>query len=109
MSLFTNHDYTYHNMNMIFATPILLAAVPLGIRYAFASNYAARERADIWLRLIWLLVVAGILVSMLLKVLPWFFQANLVDEMLMLPIALILTFEPSGFKELVGRIFWRWS
>jgi len=109
LSLFTNHDYTYHNMNMIFASPLLLAAVPLGIRYAFASNYAARERAELLLRLLWILVLLGIVVSMLLKLLPWFWQANLVDEMLMLPIVLILALEPTGLKELIGRIFWRWT
>ena len=109
LSLFTNHDYTYHNMNMIFISPLILAAVPLGIRYAFASNYAARERAELLLRLLWLLVLLGIVVSMLLKLLPWFWQANLVDEMLMLPIVLILALEPLGLKELIGRVFWRWS
>ena len=109
MALFTNHDYTYHNMNMIFASPLLLAAVPLGIRYAFAPNYLARERSELMLRLLWLLVLLGIVVSMLLKLLPWFWQANLVDIVLFLPIISILALEPSGLKALFGRIFWRWS
>jgi len=109
LSLFTNHDYTYHNMNMIFASPLLLAAVPLGIRYAFAPSYETRERSALLLRLLWILVLLGIVVSMLLKLLPWFWQANLVDEMLMLPIVLILALEPTGLKELIGRIFWRWT
>ena len=109
MCLFTNHDYTYHNMNMIFMSPLMLAAVPLGFRYAFAHNFLARERAEIKLRILWLLVLLGIVVSMLLKLLPWFWQANLVDEMLLLPIVLILALEPVGLKELLGRVFWRWS
>ena len=109
MALFTNHDYTYHNMNMIFASPLILAAVPLGIRYAFASSLYVRERAELLLRLLWLLVLLGIVVSLLLKLLPWFWQDNLTDELLMLPIALILALEPVGFKELLGRFFWRWS
>jgi len=108
MSLFTDHDYTYHNMNMIFASPLLLAAVPLGIKYAFPPFLKAREQADFLLRLLWMLVVLGIFVSMLLKLLPWFWQANLVDQMLMLPIALVFAFEPLGFRELLGRVFWRW-
>jgi hypothetical protein len=109
MSLFTNHDYTYHNMNMIFASPLLLVAVPLGIRYAFASSPEARIRNEIALRLLWLLVLLGIIVSMLLKPLPNFWQANLVDEMLLLPIALILSLEPIGLKDSIGRIFRRWT
>jgi hypothetical protein len=107
MSFFTNHDYPYHNMNLLFANPLLLAAVPLGIRYATASS-GERERPEIMLRVLWLLVLLGLVVSMLLKLHPWFFQANLVDQMLMLPIVLMLCFEPFGTKQLFGRIFWRW-
>jgi hypothetical protein len=105
---FTNHDYTYHNMNLLFASPLLLAAVPLGIRYAIAPNDAAGERYELLLRLLWLLVLLGIFASMLLKNLPWFWQRNLVDEMLMLPIALVLALEPFGLRELLRRVFWRW-
>jgi hypothetical protein len=108
MAVFTNHDYTYHNMNLLFANPLLLAAVPLGIRYAIAPNAAARERPELLLRLLWLLVLLGICASMLLKLLPWFWQDNIVDEMLMLPIVLVLALEPLGLKELLGRVFWRW-
>jgi hypothetical protein len=108
MWAFTNHDYTYHNMNLLFANPLLLAAVPLGIRYAMAPNDAARELPELLLRILWLLVVLGIFASMLLKLLPWFWQRNLVDEMLMLPIALVLALEPFGLRELLGRVFWRW-
>jgi hypothetical protein len=31
MSFFTNHDYTYHNNNLLFIHPLLLAALPLGL------------------------------------------------------------------------------
>jgi hypothetical protein len=109
MVLFTNHDYTYHNLNMIFVSPLMLLAVPLGIKYAFASNFLIRERCELRLRILWLLVLLGIVVSMLLKLLPCFWQANLTDELLMLPIALIFALEPIGFKELFARLFWRWS
>ena len=108
MALFTNHDYTYHNMNMLFASPLLLAAVPFGIRYAISSSEAGRVFYDTILRILWLLVLLGIVVSMLLKLLPWFWQANLTDELFMLPFVLILALEPFGFREFIGRIFWRW-
>jgi hypothetical protein len=108
MSFFTNHDYTFHNVNLLFTNPLLLAAVPLGIRYAAAPAKSARERPEIMLRVLWFLVLLGLVVSMLLKLLPWFYQANLVDQMLMLPIVLVLCFEPFGTKELMERVFWRW-
>ena len=108
MSNFTNHDYTFHNMNLIFANPLLLAAVPLGIMYAKAPNARSRELPELLLRLLWLLVLLGIFASMLLKLLPMFYQANLVDQMLMLPIAAIFALEPFGLAEMVKSVFWRW-
>jgi len=108
MSFFTSHDYTYHNANLLFANPLLLIAFPLGIRYAVSSTYDKRLRAEFTLRLLWLLVVLGIFASMLIKLTPWFWQDNLTDQMLMLPIALVLSLEPVGLRRMVERIFWRW-
>jgi hypothetical protein len=108
MSFFTSHDYTYHNANILFCGPLLLAAVPLGIRYAVSINYDRRLRFEFMLRLLWLLVALGIFASMLIKLSPRFWQQNLTDQMLMLPIALVLSLEPVGLKRMMQRIFWRW-
>ena len=108
MSTFTSHDYTFNNANLLFCTPLLLAAFPLGIRYALSSTYDKRLRTEFILRLLWLLVVLGIFTSMLIKLLPRFWQDNLTDQMLMLPIALVLSLEPAGLKRMIHRIFWRW-
>jgi len=109
MSFFTEHDYTFNNSNLFFCNPLLLAAVPLGLRYAFADNYNKRLFAETSLRLIWLLTVLGIFLSMLVKLSPRFWQDNLSDQLLMLPIALILSLEPAGLRRLINRIFWRWA
>jgi hypothetical protein len=106
MSLFTEHDYTYHNANMLFCTPILLAAVPLGICYALTKKTEKRLKYDMLLRGIWLLSVLGVLVSMLIKLLPWFWQDNLTDQLLVLPLALVFTLRPFGLKEVL-RLLWR--
>jgi len=108
MSFFTSHDYTYHNANLLFANPLLLIAVPLGIRYAVSKNYDSRLRSEFLLRLLWLLVALGVFASMLIKLLPQFWQQNLTDQMLILPIALTLSLEPVGLKRMVERLFWRW-
>jgi hypothetical protein len=107
MSFFTNHDYTYHNANVLFGTPLLLAAVPLGIRYAFARDRGGRFTLDAPLRLLWLLTVLGLLVSMLIKLFPPFWQQNLTDQMLILPIALTLALAPPGLRETIRRLFSR--
>jgi len=108
MANFTSHDYTFNNVNLFFASPLLLLAVPLGIRYAFSDNYHKRLRPEFTLRLLWLLVVLGIFASMLVKLTPWFWQDNLTDQLLLLPIALVLSLEPAGLRRMLRRIFWRW-
>jgi hypothetical protein len=100
LNIFTNHDYTYQNYNMIFATPLLLAAIHFGICYATTKNADKLAFYNLALRIIWFLVVLGILVSMAIKLFPPFYQKNLTDQMLFLPIALIFTFHPAGIKEL---------
>jgi hypothetical protein len=108
MSGFTSHDYTYHNANLFFANPLLLIAFPLGLRYASSKNYDSRLRTEFTLRLLWLLVVLGVIISMVIKVSPRFWQDNLTDQMLILPIALVLSLEPVGLRRMIERIFWRW-
>jgi hypothetical protein len=105
MNLFTNHDYTYQNINMIFCTPLLLVAAPVGICYAITKNQKKLQIYGELLRLIWLLSVLGIIISMLLKLLPAFYQDNLTDQMLMLPIALTFTLQPIGLKETLEKYF----
>jgi hypothetical protein len=109
MSFFTDHDYTYHNANLFFCNPLFLAAVPLGIIYAKSANYFRRLPAEFLLRLLWLLCALGVFASMLIKLLPQFWQQNLVDQTLMLPIALVISLEPAGLKRMLRRIFWRWQ
>ena len=108
MSFFTSHDYTYHNINILFGNPLLLIAFPLGIRYAASPTYDRRLSTEFTLRLLWLLTALGIFLSMLIKLSPRFWQQNLTDQMLMLPVALFLAFEPAGLRRMIRRIFWRW-
>jgi hypothetical protein len=108
MSNFTNHDYTFQNSNILFVNPLLLAAVPLGILYAKSNNEPERILPETLLRALWLLVLLGLFLSMLIKLFPGFYQQNLVDQMLVLPIALLLALEPWGIRRILERVFWRW-
>jgi hypothetical protein len=107
MNMFTNHDYTYNNMNMLFFSPLLIALVPLGICYAAARNNEKRITYDAFIRLIWLLTLIGVLISIFIKLFPGFYQQNLTDQMLILPIALVFTFQPVGLKETAQRFLKR--
>jgi hypothetical protein len=103
LSFFTNHDYTWHNSNVLFAGPLLLAAVPLGLMYAFGKA-EKRFVPELCLRIIWALSLLGVVLSMLIKLLPFFWQDNLTDQLLILPIALFFSLEPYGLKVIRGRL-----
>jgi hypothetical protein len=103
LNIFTNHDYTYQNYNMLFGTPLLLAAVPYGICYAITKDSEKLLFYNLVLRLLWILVILGILVSMVIKLFPPFYQKNLTDQMLFLPIALVFVFHPAGLKEVTQK------
>jgi hypothetical protein len=108
MTFFTNHDYTYHNSNILYINPLLLAAVPLGIIFAVAGDEEGRFLPGIILKALWSYVSLGLLISMAIKILPGFYQQNQVTQALVLPIALVLSFAPALVEEFLHRVFWRW-
>ena len=105
LSLFTNHDYTFQNANMIFCTPLLLVTLPLGIGCIVTKNHFKYLKYNLLIRIIWLLCVLGIFLSMLIKLLPGFYQDNLTDQLLMLPIAITFAFQPAGLNEIIDKFF----
>jgi len=109
MSLFTNHDYTYQNLNMIFCTPLLLVSFPFGILYAVTGKQEKLKKYSALLRTIWLLCAVGVIISMLIKILPWFYQGNLTDQLLILPLALVFSYQSTGFKEYLKKWGINWA
>jgi hypothetical protein len=107
MNIFTNHDYTYQNANMLFCSPVLLAGVPFGIGYAFTKDTGKLFIFGVLSRLLWLLTALGIFLSMAIKLLPAFYQQNLTDQMLMLPISLLFAIQPIGLREALEKVFKR--
>jgi hypothetical protein len=94
MTFFTNHDYTWHNMNVIFVNPLLLAAVPLGLSCAFSKKENKRVLSDKILKGLWTYVFLGGVFTMLLRLLPAFYQQNQVSLALILPFAFTLSLFP---------------
>jgi hypothetical protein len=84
LTFITDHDYTWHNSNLIFVNPLLLAAVPLG--FAALTKEAPRR----WLRRLWAYVAAGALLTCAIKLLPGYGQQNQATVALVLPWALVL-------------------
>jgi hypothetical protein len=91
MEFFTNHDYTYENSNVLFSNPLLLIAVPFGIMYALGKN---EKKLKIYLQVIrvtWTYVVLSVLIVMIIKVSPNYYQDNWALLVLILPPALVLS------------------
>lgn len=92
MTFFTNHDYTFRNSNILFVNPPLLAAIPLGLIFAFTKKERKRFICIQVSRALWVYVVLGGLLTMLIKLSPSFYQRNQVDQALVLPLALTMVF-----------------
>jgi hypothetical protein len=108
MSFFTNHDYTYHNINIIYINFLLLAAVPLGVLYCAAWNDFDRALYGLILKALWSYVLVFGVLSLMLRALPWFWQQNQVTLALVLPFAAVLSFLPDLIVKLKRQVFWRW-
>jgi hypothetical protein len=98
LSFFSNHDYTYNNINIIFINPLLFVAIPLGIQLAKGKNMQKRFSPERLLRILWTYVFFGCIFTMLIKLLPGFYQQNQVTQSLVLPFAFVLSVVPDWFK-----------
>ncbi|MDR0997604.1 MAG: DUF4105 domain-containing protein [Treponema sp.] len=92
LSFFTDHDYTYHNINVLFVNPLFFAALVWGIRYAFPGS--DRRGLGFLLKCFWTYVFVAGLLTMPLKLLPFFWQQNQVTQALLLPPAFVLSLFP---------------
>jgi hypothetical protein len=87
LTFFTDHDYTYHNSNVFFVNPLFLAAIPLGIIFAFTRNEKKRFVAALLSRVFWTYILLGGFLTMAIKLSPAFYQQNQVTQALVLPVA----------------------
>ncbi len=81
MSTITDHEVTYWNENLLLGNPLTLLVAPLGIALAFGS-----QRAEGWLRYLWMGLAGLGLLLVPLKLLPAFDQDNLLPMVWILPI-----------------------
>jgi hypothetical protein len=108
MTFFTNHDYTYHNINIIFINPLLLAALPLGVSFVKADYFDKKAKLELAVKILWSYVFVFGLLSLLLRPLPFFWQQNQVTLALVLPFAAVLSLLPDLIRKILREYFWRW-
>ena len=92
MTFFTDHDYTYHNINILFVNPLFLAAIPLGLIFAFTADEKRRNVCGRVLKFFWAYVFLAALLTIVIKLLPAFYQQNQVTQALVMPVSLTLVF-----------------
>jgi hypothetical protein len=105
MTFFTNHDYTYHNSNILYINPFLWAAIPWGIINGLGKDTKKRFVSRQLLKALWTYVMFGCILSMLIKCFPGFYQQNQVSQALVLPFAVVLSFIPDWIRLLFSFMF----
>jgi hypothetical protein len=105
MAFFTNHDYTFNNLNMFIANPLLLAALPLGIVALTADNYIKEAIAAHIIKILWTAVFLGGIASALLS--AFSYQQNVTPLALALPSSFVLSLFPRRLARLGRHFFWR--
>jgi hypothetical protein len=106
MTFFSDHDYTWHNINILFVNPLWFAALVWGLRCAFpreGRGPGRRERAAFLLKWFWTAVFVLCFLTMPLKLLPVFYQQNQVTQALILPIAFVLSWFPVAIARAFPR------
>ncbi|MDR3247597.1 MAG: DUF4105 domain-containing protein [Treponema sp.] len=99
MSFFTNHDYSWHNMNALFVNPLWFAAMVWGFRYAAAPSFGKRDMPELLLKWFWTAAFALCLLTIPIKLLPFFYQQNQVTQAMLLPITFVLSWFPEWIQE----------
>ncbi|MBN2552292.1 MAG: DUF4105 domain-containing protein, partial [Spirochaetales bacterium] len=86
MIAFTDHAVTYGNENIFLASPLALAAVPLGLMAALGGRRnSGRQKSRRRLQLLWLLLAAVSTVYLVLKIFPFLDQRNAAAAAAILP------------------------
>ncbi|MDR0313018.1 MAG: DUF4105 domain-containing protein [Treponema sp.] len=100
---FSHHSYTYNNLNILYANPLLFTAVPMGILCAFTKQ----ERKIVFysriLRALWTYVLIGVAVSIVLRFAGLNYTDNTFILLLLTPSALVLSCGAKIYAKLPTR------
>jgi len=87
-----NNDYFQQNINILFINPFLLIFIPLGILSAINKHFLIEPEK--LMRKIWTCVFITCGITVILKILPFFYQQNQSVQGIFLPIAFALSHIP---------------
>ena len=98
MSVFTDHNYSYWNMNLLLVNPFMFVIFAFSIRQLVKKSASMRL-----LRIFWMVIVVGCLLSIILKIVPFFRQDNWETLLLVLLPAIVMSGIPAAGKKLFAR------
>jgi len=91
MEFFTNHDYTYHNINVLYANPLAFIAPAAALIYIFTKNQRRLRTCANVLSCVWTYIFITALAALALNVLPGYRQDNIAQLAIILPVSFALT------------------
>ena len=97
-----DNDYFQQNFNLLFVNPLLLVIFPLGILSAL--NKALRINPARCLHILWTSVFIAGSVTVLIRILPFFFQQNQSVQGIVLPIAFVFSCIPDNLYKLKSLV-----
>jgi hypothetical protein len=86
---FSGHTYTYNNINIVYANPLLLAGVPFGVLCAFTKYERRRVFYFRVLKVLWMYVLIGSVFSVLLRIAGFNHTDNTLTLLLIVPSAAV--------------------
>jgi len=97
-----SNDYIKQNLNIFFVNPLLLIILPLGILFAADKSFLINSGKC--LRILWTYVFISGSITMLINIIPFFYQQNQSVHGLILPIAFALSDLPEKMDKLWRQI-----
>jgi hypothetical protein len=94
-----DNDYIQQNINILFVNPLLLVMIPLGILYAANIRFPSTEKC---LHILWTCVFIAGGITILLRILPFFYQQNQSVQGLILPIAFVFSNIPEWIRRRIS-------
>jgi hypothetical protein len=89
---FSHHTYTYNNLNIVYANPLLFAGVPFGFLFAFTKHKHRRVFYSRVLKVVWTYVLFGSILTVVVRITGVNYSDNTLNLFLIIPPAVVLGF-----------------
>jgi hypothetical protein len=89
---FSHHTYTYNNLNIIYANPLLFIGVPFGILSSLTKDKRGRTFYSRVLKVLWTYILFGAILTIVLRISGVNYSDNTLNLFLIIPSAAVLSF-----------------